>query len=115
MMKPPGFDSTKQYPVLFYVYGEPAARRCSISWGGADYLWHLMLTQQGYVVASVDNRGTPAPRGRAWRKAIYKKIGVLNSRRAGRRGEDHARVALRRLDPRRRLGLERRRVDHAQR
>ena len=44
----------------------------------ATYLWHLMLSQMGYIVVSVDNRGTPAPRGREWRKAIYKKIGVLN-------------------------------------
>jgi len=39
----------------------------------------LLLTQNGYIVASVDNRGTPAPRGREWRKSIYKKIGLLNS------------------------------------
>ena len=38
-----------------------------------------MLTQQGYIVASVDNRGTPAPRGRAWRKSIYRKNGIVNS------------------------------------
>jgi dipeptidyl-peptidase-4 len=39
----------------------------------------MMLAQQGYIVMSVDNRGTPAPRGRAWRKSIYRKIGVINS------------------------------------
>jgi dipeptidyl-peptidase-4 len=49
------------------------------AWSGGNYLWFLMLTQQGYIVASVDNRGTPAPRGRAWRKSIYRKVGVLNS------------------------------------
>jgi dipeptidyl-peptidase-4 len=43
---------------------------------GSNYLWHLMLTQQGYIVMSIDNRGTPAPRGREWRKVVYKKIGV---------------------------------------
>jgi dipeptidyl-peptidase-4 len=79
IMKPPGFDSTKRYPVLFHVYGEPAGQTVLDQWDGGDYLWHLMLTQQGYVVASVDNRGTPAPRGRAFRKAIYKKIGIVNS------------------------------------
>jgi dipeptidyl-peptidase-4 len=77
MMLPPGFDSTKTYPILFNVYGEPAAQTVIDSWGGSTYLWHLMLTQQGYIVASVDNRGTPAPKGRAWRKAIYKKIGTV--------------------------------------
>jgi dipeptidyl-peptidase-4 len=79
VMKPPGFDSTKRYPLVFHVYGEPAGQTVLDSWDGEQYLWHLMLTQQGYVVASVDNRGAPAPRGRAFRKAIYKKIGVVNS------------------------------------
>jgi dipeptidyl-peptidase 4 len=79
VMKPPGFDSTKRYPVVFLVYGEPAKQTALDQWAGAEYLWHLMLTQQGYVVATVDNRGTPAPRGRAFRKAIYRKVGVLNS------------------------------------
>ena len=77
MIKPPGFDSTKKYPILFTVYGEPAGQTVQDAWGGAEYLWHLMLSQDGYIVASVDNRGTPPPRGRAWRKSIYRKIGVL--------------------------------------
>jgi dipeptidyl-peptidase-4 len=77
MIKPPGFDSTKKYPVLFNVYGEPAGQTVQDAWGGAQYLWHLMLAQQGYIVASVDNRGTPPPRGRAWRKSVYRKIGIL--------------------------------------
>jgi dipeptidyl-peptidase-4 len=79
MMKPPDFDPTHRYPVLFYVYGEPAGQTVLDDWDGLTYLWHLMLTQQGYIVASVDNRGTPAPRGRAWRRAIYRQIGVLAS------------------------------------
>ena len=78
MIKPPGFDQTKKYPVLFEVYGEPAAQTVTDSWDGSGYMWHLMLSQMGYIVMSVDNRGTPAPRGRAWRKAIYKRMGVLN-------------------------------------
>lgn len=79
MMKPPGFDPSKKYPVLFYAYSEPASQTVLDSWSSTNYLWFSMLTQQGYIVASVDNRGTPAPRGRAWRKSIYRKIGVLNS------------------------------------
>lgn len=79
MMKPPGFDPNKKYPILFYAYGEPADQTVKDQWSGDEYLWHLMLTQQGYIVASVDNRGTPAPRGRAWRKAIYRKNGIVNS------------------------------------
>lgn len=79
MMKPPNFDPTKKYPVLFYAYTEPAGTTVNDQWSGAQYLWYLMLTQQGYIVASVDNRGTPSPRGRAFRKSIYRKIGVLSS------------------------------------
>lgn len=79
MLKPPGFDPSKKYPILFYVYGEPAAQTVTDSWNDTDYLWHTMLSQQGYIVASVDNRGTPAPKGRAWRKSIYRKIGVVNA------------------------------------
>ena len=78
MIKPPGFDPSKKYPVLFYVYGEPASQTVTDAWGGGNFMWHLMLSQMGYIVMSVDNRGTPAPRGREWRKAIYGKIGVLN-------------------------------------
>jgi dipeptidyl-peptidase-4 len=79
MMKPPDFDPAKKYPVLSYVYSGPSGQTVQDIWMGANYLWYLMLTQQGYIVASVDNRGTPAPRGRAWRKSIYRKLGVLNS------------------------------------
>ncbi len=78
IMKPPGFDSTRRYPVLFYVYGEPAGQTALDQWS-STYLWYLMLTQRGYVVATVDNRGTPSPRGRAFRKAIYKQVGLVNS------------------------------------
>lgn len=79
MLKPPGFDPNKKYPVLFYVYGEPAAQTVTDNWGYDSYLWHAMLAQQGYIVVSLDNRGTPAPKGRAWRKSIYRKNGQVNS------------------------------------
>jgi dipeptidyl-peptidase-4 len=78
-LKPPDFDPQKKYPLLIYVYGEPAGQTVFDRWDGNRYLWHLMLTQQGYVVASIDNRGTPAPRGRTWRKSIYRQIGILAS------------------------------------
>jgi dipeptidyl-peptidase-4 len=78
MMYPPDFDPTLEYPILFYGYSEPWGQTVQDSWGGSRYLWHLMLTQQGYIVASVDNRGTPGPRGRDWRKALYRNIGQLN-------------------------------------
>jgi dipeptidyl-peptidase-4 len=79
MMTPPGFDPNRQYPVLFYVYGGPGSQTVNDSWGGTRYLWHLMLTQKGYIVASVDNRGTGA-RGRDWRKLIYGQLGVVETR-----------------------------------
>ncbi|MFC1635017.1 S9 family peptidase [Planctomycetota bacterium] len=78
-IKPPDFDPRKKYPLFFYVYGEPAGQTVLDRWGGEKYLWHLMLAQQGYLVVSVDNRGTPAPRGRAWRKCVYRQIGILAS------------------------------------
>jgi len=77
-MKPPGFDPLKHYPLLIHVYGEPAGQTVLDRWS-RYYPWHLMLTQAGYIVVSLDNRGTPAPRGRAWRKCIYGQIGILAS------------------------------------
>jgi dipeptidyl-peptidase-4 len=68
MIHPPYLDPKRKYPVLFYVYGEPAMQVVRDMWGGRTSLWHMMLAQQGYVVVSVDNRGTPSPRGREWRK-----------------------------------------------
>src|SRR5262247_66188 len=79
MLKPPDFDPKKRYPVLFHVYGEPWGQTVLDAWSGGQMMWHRMLAQQGYVVMSVDNRGTPAPRGRAWRKSIYRQMGIRNS------------------------------------
>lgn len=79
-IKPPGLDATQKYPLLVYVYGEPAGQTVVNRWGGNSWLWHSMLAQKGYVVMSFDNRGTKSPRGRAWRKSIYQKIGVIPPR-----------------------------------
>jgi len=76
-IKPPEFDATKKYPLLIYVYGEPAGQTVKDQWGGKSHLWHLMLAQKGYIVVSIDNRGTAAPRGREWRKQIYRQVGIL--------------------------------------
>jgi dipeptidyl-peptidase-4 len=76
MIKPPDFDPGKSYPLIFYVYGEPAGSTVQDNWGGGD-LWHQYLAQLGYVVISVDNRGTAAPRGKVWRNSIYEQIGIL--------------------------------------
>jgi dipeptidyl-peptidase 4 len=78
-LKPPGFDPSKRYPLVIHVYGEPAGQTVLDRWGGRNGLWHRMLAQRGFVIASVDNRGTPAPRGRTWRKSIYRQIGILAS------------------------------------
>ncbi|MEX0619298.1 MAG: S9 family peptidase [Pseudohongiellaceae bacterium] len=80
LMKPADFDPGQEYPLVFYVYGEVASTTVTDSWGGSTYLWHLLLTQNGFLVASIDNRGTAAPRGRDWRKSVYGAVGVLASR-----------------------------------
>jgi dipeptidyl-peptidase 4 len=81
MAKPTDFDPAKKYPVLFYVYSEPAAQTVVNRFGtGRNSLYQGDLTGDGYIYISVDGRGTPAPKGRAWRKAIYRKIGVINIR-----------------------------------
>ncbi len=79
LMKPFDFDAQEKYPLVFYVYGEPAGQAVLDRWGDKKFLWHLLLAQQGYAVACVDNRGTPAPRGRDWRKAAYRRVGTLAS------------------------------------
>jgi dipeptidyl-peptidase-4 len=61
-MRPPHFDPEAKYPLLVHVYGEPAAQTVLDRWGGGNQLWHRMLAEQGYVVMSFDNRGTPAPK-----------------------------------------------------
>ena len=81
MIKPKDFDASKRYPVLFFVYGGPGSQTVVDAWQGSQYLWHQMLAQRGggYIVASVDNRGTGS-RGRAWRKIIYGRLGVIETR-----------------------------------
>jgi dipeptidyl-peptidase 4 len=79
LMKPPNFDPAKKYPMLMYVYSEPAGQTVVDRWGGDRHLWHLMLAQRGYLIASVDSRGAAAPRGREWRRSIYRQIGIQAS------------------------------------
>jgi dipeptidyl-peptidase-4 len=77
MLTPPDFDPEQTYPLLMYVYGEPWGQTLQNRWRRSGGMWHFLLAQRGYVVASLDNRGTPAPRGRAWRKSVYRQIGIL--------------------------------------
>lgn len=80
MIKPPNFDPSKKYPVLVNIYGEPAGQTTEDRWGGNGTLFHRYLASLGYIIVSFDNSGTPAPRGRAWRKSIYGDVGVLSSK-----------------------------------
>ena len=80
MIKPKNFDPAKKYPLLMYVYGEPAGVEVVDSWRGDRGLFHRALAEAGYIVGCVDNRGTPAPKGRAWRKIVYGAVGVLASK-----------------------------------
>ena len=78
--RPANFDASKKYPIIFYVYGEAWGQTVQDKWRGDKFLWDQMLTQQGFIVASIDNRGTRAPRGQVWRKSIYGGVGILSSR-----------------------------------
>ena len=80
MLKPGDFDPAKRYPVIVFVYGEPAGQTVVDRWGGNRDLFHRALAQTGYLVVSFDNRGTPAPKGAAWRKVIYGTVGDLSSK-----------------------------------
>lgn len=82
MQKPIPFDSTKKYPVLFYVYTEPWEETVLDKFGISDYyaIYPGSLARDGYIYISLDNRGTSAPKGAPWRKAIYRKIGQVNIR-----------------------------------
>lgn len=78
MIKPPDFDPSKKYPVLIYVYGGPGYQTVLNRWQGGTHLWHQWLATQGYIVVSVDPRGTGG-RGSKFQKCTYKKLGTLES------------------------------------
>ncbi len=79
MKKPDNFDRTKKYPVVFYVYGEPAsATALDVFSAGKNRLYNGDMAADGYIYISMDNRGAPVPKGKTWRKSIYKNIGQLN-------------------------------------
>ena len=80
LIYPPDFDPAKKYPIINYVYGEVAGQTVLDAWGNLRHLWHVAMAQKGYIVASVDNRGTPSLRGRDFRKSLYGGIGILSSR-----------------------------------
>jgi dipeptidyl-peptidase-4 len=71
MIKPPGFDENKKYPVLMYVYGGPGSQTVTDSW---NFGWFAYLAQKGYIVVSIDNRGTGG-RGEDFKKVTYRELG----------------------------------------
>ncbi|MEO5647035.1 MAG: S9 family peptidase [Chitinophagaceae bacterium] len=79
--KPTDFDSTKKYPIVFFVYGEPGSATIADKYGEHNnYMFNGDMSEDGYFYASLDNRGTPVLKGAAWRKSIYRKIGDINIR-----------------------------------
>ena len=79
MVKPENFDPSKKYPIVFFVYTEPAGANVIDRYGvGRNRLYAGDMRKDGYVYVSIDNRGTPAPKGRTWRKSIYRNIGIVN-------------------------------------
>jgi dipeptidyl-peptidase-4 len=80
MIKPANFDPARRYPAIVYVYGEPASQTVVDRWGGSRALFNRALANEGYLVLSFDNRGTPAPKGTAWRKVVYGTVGDLSSK-----------------------------------
>lgn len=79
MIKPKDFDASKKYPIFIYVYGEPHAQTVLNEWGAAQVDFHRVVAELGYVVVSIDNRGTPAPKGAAWRRSIFGSLGPLST------------------------------------
>jgi dipeptidyl-peptidase-4 len=77
LIKPPNFDPAKKYALIVYVYSEPAGQTTEDRW---QSMFVRTMTAAGYVVASFDNQGTPAPRGREWRKVVYGNVGPLSSK-----------------------------------
>ncbi|MDF2191730.1 DPP IV N-terminal domain-containing protein [Paraflavitalea sp. CAU 1676] len=81
MVKPDNFDATKKYPVVFYVYTEPWGQNVKDQFGVENnFLYQGSMAKDGYIYISIDNRGTPVPKGRNWRKVVYRKIGLVNIR-----------------------------------
>ncbi len=74
MIKPPNFNESQEYPVFMYVYGGPGSQTAADQFGGFNYWWFQMLAQKGYIVVSVDNRGTGA-RGQEFKKMTYLQLG----------------------------------------
>ena len=84
MIKPPGFDPSRKYPVLIYTYGGPHAQVVRNGWGGSIFLWHELMAQKGFVIFAMDNRGS-AGRGHVFEEPIHFRLGAqeLSDQRDG--------------------------------
>ncbi|MBX2992252.1 MAG: S9 family peptidase [Bacteroidetes bacterium] len=78
MLKPADFDASKKYPVLMFVYGA-GPQTVTHRWGGRNFLWYQLLAQHGYIIVSIDPRGTDA-RGKAFRQSTNRQLGLPNTR-----------------------------------
>lgn len=78
MMKPDNIQKNKKYPVLMYVYGGPGYQTVQNRWQGVNFIWYQMLVKAGYIVVSVDGRGTGG-RGSDFKKATYGQLGALET------------------------------------
>jgi dipeptidyl-peptidase-4 len=79
MIKPANFNANKKYPVFMTVYGGPGINTVNDAWQGGDYFWHQMMAEKGYIVVSVDNRGTGG-RGRDFKNCTYRQLGNLETK-----------------------------------
>ena len=78
IMKPELLDTNKKHPLLIYVYGGPGINTVNNAWSWMNYFWFQYLVKQGFVVASVDNRGT-GYRGKEFKHATYLQLGKLET------------------------------------
>ena len=74
IIKPKDFDAAKKYPVFMYQYSGPGSQKVDNDWNNSDDYWFMMLTQQGYIVACVDGRGT-GYKGAEFKKMTQKELG----------------------------------------
>lgn len=74
MIKPKNFDATKKYPVLMHQYSGPGSQQVDNAWNSSDDYFHYMLTQEGYIIVTVDGRGT-GYKGAEFKKCTYKELG----------------------------------------
>ena len=78
IIKPPNFDKNKEYPLFMFLYGGPGSQQVTNSFGWTNYYWYQMLSQNGYIVACVDNRGTGG-KGAEFKKMTYKELGKFET------------------------------------